>query len=278
MSKSAVLIGFYYEDSDWKTLGGVLIDLYLAYKHFTQVGFKTKVITDCDNKVIPSKVNEAILEGIVDVEILDFLDLLIDLDLIAHVDSKREFEVALRNYLHSEPEVVIYFSGHGSDDMNGLVLPDNDIFAWSLFRRIIIENTSEIAIILDCCYPSDLNLPYVYSVEKNRFVLREGVDYLFTKEKIISIQSSEPQSKSISSNKGSLFTRAFFKHLLPGLEDISLKGMVKFVQQEMKPLSKQRIACYSSYPQLPIIQSWIRSNLKIVYQPHRENFLIFTTK
>lgn len=263
--KIALLIGFYYyEHTEWKSLGGALIDIYLAWKHCNQLGFKVYILSDFYDAEIPKSIHNAILEGYVDVEILDFFNN--KEALFYNISSFKEFEGNIRDVIDDDIDrLFVYFSGHGDLDREGLVLPNNEIANWIDFRDWIVSGCRkecQIVFAIDCCFPNPLNMPYMFI--EDCFRLRD--EYAIpTLTHILCFESSKPEHKSSSSNSGSLFTRYFFQ----SLKSIRISQIKKSIDNQIKSTisrkNAQKICIYSAYPEIPILYSWMYSKEHIEY-------------
>jgi len=229
--KKALLIGFGYDPGvkfvpEYKVcalnhayhreLRGAIIDIYLAYRYFASRGYHIEIL--CDFTEEPSSISSSVLSGYVDVEILNFLEE--RSHLITRIRNKGDLEMELMGRCHglekSEVEVV-YFSGHGESGgpKDNFILPDGEGVAWLEFYEYVkkCRGGDRVYIILDCCYPSNLDLRYTFrDGEFAENIIYRACEHL---GKITLITSSGTDESAISSDRGSLFT----KYLLEFLEE-----------------------------------------------------------
>lgn len=227
--KRALLIGFGYnsgvkfvpEDKVCalnhpyhRELRGAIIDIYLAYRYFAFRGYHIEIL--CDFTEEPSSISNSVLSGYVDVEILNFLEE--HSHLITCIKNKRDLEMELVGRCHglekSEVEVV-YFSGHGEGGgpKDKFILPDGSRVVWLEFYEYVkkCRGGECVYVILDCCYPSNLDLRYTF--QDGEFVeniIYRSHDHL---GKITLITASGTDESAISSDRGSLFTKYLFEFL-----------------------------------------------------------------
>jgi len=272
MQKSAILIGFYYNHPGWKSLCGAIIDLYHAWEHCSNLGFEIKMINDFLKESVPDSINDAVLGEYIDVEVFDFCEN--QREKMYNVESKSEFKKRLIESLQDVGDVLfLYFSGHGDKGRDGIVLPDDTVLKWNIFFKIIVsqvpENT-EICLVLDCCYPSHLDLSYQL-IDENRFRLVKDQS-IPPPQQLLVFTSSSPEERSDSSDNGSLFTRFFFLQLKEVLQDKDKSlNLLKFKQNIDEKIRKkrgknaQRVHIYRSHPHLPLLKSWLWNSKEIEY-------------
>jgi len=184
----------------------------------------------------------------------------------------------LNSIIKNEKKYLIYYSGHSYN--NNLIIPLNKEINFITFRNIICENInvdSEIFIILDCCNPSGLQLPYY--LKDNKFLLSSS-SKTFIKQNILLITSSNNTEKSYSSINGSNFTNLLIKYIsdintidnynfsnnvfIKLKNNRNLDRLYKNLTSEIKSLyngllnsNNQTISIYSSYINDPILFLWI---------------------
>jgi hypothetical protein len=271
---TAILIGFEYKND---YLPGTIIDLYHCYKWCKSFNCVTKILTDIEN------VNEDILRDAID-------NKLARKDLLKFYDSASPTIISnlttliaeIRNIINNiyDNRLIIYYTGHGVSYDN-LVLPDDTLLSMNDLKKIILENTlstTEIFIVLDCCNPNGIGLPF--KLNGNMFELSttdmSALDFI--EHRILLITSSADHQKSVATHLGSLFTRYLFQML------IDMNSYDKsWIKKENIPLSvnrnlqrltgnlicairklhtgyQQNISIYSSYIIDPILWSWLGNN------------------
>lgn len=261
MKKTAILIGFHYPHNEhYRSLNGSLIDIYLVYKHCESIGFHTKVMGDFCIKSVTN--NNAILQGYVDINILDFCGE--KEDKISSLYGQTSFKTALSKALKDVGnKLLVYFSGHGDYEGKKMILPDGSGILWKEWYQWIIDavdSSVDICFVLDCCFPPTFDLPY--RLHKSRFRSKRLYEISLPRPILLFIAS---ESKTDSSDNGSLFTRFLFQRLAELKHNhhlcISLDSIKKFVDTSIKHSQKkrdpQRMSIYASYSHSTHLPPWL---------------------
>ena len=157
--KRAILIGFEYKNKE--KLPGIIIDLYLAYNFLKINGFKDgeiKILTDINIDLKTDVLRTAILEEIVNSDILSFIKDSKDKDIyyeFTNLEYYNNFETIVKS---KTDYMFIYYSGHSKD--GNIILPDGSLYSLDLFRDLFVK-AKQCLFILDCCESTGLNLPYL---------------------------------------------------------------------------------------------------------------------
>lgn len=280
MRKTAILIGFHYPSSkNFRPLNGSLIDIYLVYKHFNSLGFEVIILGDFCKPVLPVK--KAILNGHVDIEVINFCDS--NEEKIIKLKDKKSFKRNIKNALTHDPQkLVIYFSGHGETCGTKMLLPDNTYVKWkewySWFDKYT-SKTTEMCYIMDCCFPPTFDLPYKLkkgsfkSTIPSRLICRPGV------YKVLLFASSSSNTSSQTSDSGSLFTRFLIgkwgeiqKNLpvcitLESIKEFTDRSIDQTLTESSKEISEentQKMHIYSSHIIPPFLPFWLWNKYKNV--------------
>jgi len=280
MRKSALLIGFYYDHPGWKSLCGVLIDLYHAWEHCNSLGYEVRIINDFLEESMSGSINSAVLNGYVNVEVLDFFEN--QHENMFNVSNKREFKMTLKDSLQDVEDILfVYFSGHGDEERQGLVLPDDTLLDWNIFYKTLlssIPNHTQLCFVFDCCYPTDLDLSYGFGEKRFRLNHPYTIPPLNHVKLFI---SSSPSERSESSDHGSLFTRFFFQQLKDILHNktssLNLSDFKKTIDKNIKikrGKSAQKMHIYSSHFCLPLLDWWLWNTKCIEYLTSQKIFRI----
>ena len=280
MKKTAILIGFYYDHPGWKSLCGALIDLYHAWEHCNGLGYEVRIINDFLEESIPDSINSAVLNGYVDVDVLDFCET--QRENMCNVLSKTEFTKALKSALEEVGDVLfIYFSGHGDEERDGLVLPDDSLLEWNIFYKILLSHVpmdTEVCLVFDCCYPPDFNLSYTLCEKRFRLLHPYAIPPL---HQIQVFTSSHPSQRSESSDRGSLFTRFFFQQLKEifsnkssSLNLVDFKDNIDEKIRNKRGKKAQKIYIYSSHSHLPLLKWWLWNTKHVEYLLSKKVFQI----
>jgi len=295
-----IIIGFSYINGlPEKAIPSVIIDIHRAYKFMKDItnipSDSILILTDMDKQILPPGISEWVAEGIVDLDIMDFMTTEPKYHAIVSYEEIID-NITLKLSEKKYTKIILYYSGHGSNGkldlpnkshisiqkIRELFLfnsyyysekgsePDNGI---SMISDSILQNYRDVFIILDCCNGSDLDLPFYLDIPSKRFKLASNyhlrsrlVDNLksFIDKRVLLIVSSQQHENAVSTYKGSLFTRLFFNRLylmVKSSKERSLVNLITELNKEIKSrLSKEYIqtaSIHSSYPFLPVIPSWI---------------------
>lgn len=258
--RKAVLVGFRYEGN--KKLPGIVVDLYQIYTFLKENGWKEEeiyVLTDVKGDQDTNVLRKAILEKIVDTNILSFISLLKKnnryIRYKAHSHSNNFTSIfnntgSLEESMLSKQNLFFYYSGHSKD--NCFVLPSDALVSFNTFLDLTYD---EVFIILDCC-EGDLGLTYqcfdnFYRFKNEKFFPRH----------ILAFSSSLDNEKSLTDAAGSLFTKNIVKTLRRRtsvykiLED-SKNSQKQQQRQQSNLICKATINISASYP-LEYVFSWV---------------------
>jgi len=266
---TAIIIIFHYNQ-----LEGAISDLYKVFQWFFLLNFNIIIISDIEFTT----------------QIIDYLYLYYnknDIDTflknikLAHFILLKNNKILIDTlasftYINTK-HLFVYYSGHAKN--NEIVLPDKTMLSFITFKYLLLNINNDIFCMLDCCYPSCLQLPFKFNFTHNTFFLNENIDCI--PHHFLLITSSNNNEKSISSIKGSLFTASFFSSLLSHTSEkkINLIHIIKEVTMKMNKLNvnyKQTISLYSSFNIYPLLPSWLLQNYKfnIYYDLTSDTFLI----
>lgn len=189
------------------------------------------------------------------------------------------------SYPHIENKIENKIENDNSEDLGDNLQTSDNVDPELNYSLLTIEELKDIffvnqrceyIFIFDCCYGTDMNLPYIFndvfkfnlnkktinSMGKN-IILRP---YKFYKNNIICISSKKDITKQISSNSGSLFTKLLFKVF--ATKNKSLQFLVANMlhpedidryHNSLKEytLNGQEVTISSSYPNLIKIFPWV---------------------
>ncbi|AYV86338.1 MAG: hypothetical protein Solumvirus5_5 [Solumvirus sp.] len=177
---SAILIGFEYQVIKADTKDGInittvfpntVIDMNLVDQFCREQNWETKYITDIKEEKLPEGVHEVVVGGRVDLKSLTFYKN--NNANFIMVDTRKKFlEVFTSEIIRlskgKDKKLFVYYTGHGIGDKNGkssILLPNDEQVSFTEVREIITKyffSDGDIVCILDCCYPSSMDLPYQY--------------------------------------------------------------------------------------------------------------------
>lgn len=301
----AVLIGFQYNtlslaesclnhNKKKKGLPGIQPDLYHAFLHAKNIGAdRISIITDINKDNHSSILAKSAVCKTSNADVFNFIE-----------NSKAQgyhhlyrdvetFSNLLETLIKDGERVFIYYTGHCKDrhlllpgkisdtqscksyDTPSLLLQLRDemlsYVRYSLddFRRIIVNNVAanaEVLVIMDCCYSTGLNLPFLLTPHLNRYRLTGDVRH-FTVPKIICISSTNSRQKSMAKIDGSVFSNILFESFQQGVK--SLTKLVETVSSACQKAGyRQEITIHSSYPEPLMLWAWFFKasiNIKLIH-------------
>lgn len=319
MSK-CLLIGFSYGEGNFNeddvriNLPGIIIDLYLAYKKVKSINpLEICIITDISRNIQTELLTAAIFEGTVKSDILNFIDTIKKEGIYHPYSGRSDFIKKLTDFSSNTSHYFTYYTGHY--DNGRVVLPthnkdicytddsNNSYLDGTIFRNLIVNKSNpncEHLFIMDCCnfdgfgliyssFPRSINHRKSYKSytsvreEQNKYILDPNIQSRFyvTKE-IICISSSSINLKSIATNKGSLFSKIFFKVI----SDISssdgtvkrksrnLLSLCRDINDKLSTYNKtQKVTVYVSCPFVKILPRWFIDGIIISIEA-TANFII----
>jgi len=175
------------------------------------------------------------------------------------LNNNEEFNDILEN-IKINHNFIFYYSGHANN--NGIILPNESIYSFSLLKSKIINMNKNIInphifIIFDCCHAPSFFLPFKWN-SNFEFIN----DCEFTKTKILLISSTNENEKTYWSNNGSIFSRILFstlRYIYKENKSISFHYLIKIMNQQLYKLNI-KVNLYSSHFIEPYLWSWICSN------------------
>lgn len=274
--RNVLLIGFDYDKSlNWATLPGIVIDLYLIYK-ITQksrpdkISVITDIICDLQTKIL----KQAILDQIVDDNVLEFIDILKERKQhFVYYDYEMFMDQILKACMNSS-QLFIYYTGHSKDGY--MILPDETFILFSKFRSDILSycnSICDIIIITDCCQGTCMGFPYRLMLEnspnnnnsiKSLYRLTPNQNKIFPKQNIICISSAMNDQQSIATRDGSFFTQSLYKLLNDHIRNLS--HILYELISNCKLKYAQTAMIHASQPNMKFIWGWLygNSNLMII--------------
>ena len=284
-------------------LPGVLIDLYLAYQFCLRSNpHKIIVITDVENDPNWQDVLGAFGMQLVGSQVLDFVSECKTKGYYRRYRDKEWLINEVQECSKDASRLMFYYSGHctnGNLELPASLAHDraracemdislikpapptkNDSIDMTELSRHIITPTQPLAtnlFIFDCCYCTDLGLPFRLE-DDDVFKLCSNNNRFYTKRRILSLSSTTPQQRSISTINGSFFTRHYFLAMrddvrnlsnIRGIisascaeDDFSVKLSINNIQHDDKDNTKthqQTMSIYGSHPHIENIWPWLFS-------------------
>lgn len=267
---TAILIGFRHQGGVIGTLPGALIDIHRAYRFCHSLNWNTHVISDITDEKLPSGISSVIAHGSIHNAIMTFMTE-IKSDKLINIRTAIELKNALNTILskNQNKRLFIYYSGHGL--YSSIVCPDSNKLDFMDFRSLITDSTKrlgdadgpEVFLVLDCCKPGNLFLPYTLKDEKFDI----SSTYIASKNRILLITSADTDQYSTATKFGSLFSEFFFDYLnkllnkdagkWPSRNLNVIRKAINDNLQKSKTGYKQTMNVYSSHVMLPLLWSWI---------------------
>lgn len=240
-----IMVSMLYPSSN-RELTSFVIDAYRIYSLYSHVADCVTLLDtvpsypkNIDNLVIQGDVCSEAREFPSAYEIIRDVDHVIDSILISASNHRR---------------LILYFSGHGTSQ--GFLFPNNKYMTWSMLQETLarLPKDSEVLLMLDCCCPNSLGLPFALSSESKRF---QWIGGNFIQSKVILVTSANSNEKSVSISSGSFFTR-FMCDSLPSLP--SLPHLIREVNEKIRKRATgydQTVSCWCSYPLSSVLWSWL---------------------
>lgn len=296
---ACIIIGFNYSskfnDKFRGYLKGIIVDLYTCYTYTKKLVNKENmvIITDITINYSAQELKEIVMEDSVDVEIFNFVNDIIENQVLHIYSSKKDLIDIIENRLKGKERILFYYTGHSYDAKILLPIlnnhycyiynstPDTILDLYEL-KEIICNNSNldaEIFMILDCCNSNGLGLPYKLTDEVYR--LNYYPDTLFksthfkrhyTLQKIICFSSTYIDENAIALKCGSIFTITLFKNIKTHRK---INNLLTIISTECLKKFEQSANVSSSYPNLKLIWRWLIVNDDVKFEiDHLKNFFI----
>ncbi len=228
-------------------LPGLLVDVYRVYRHFSELGFQIRYITNAGNEVIPEEALSHITSGDLDTGLFDFSEYL---NKVVVEDVVEELSKQVPATI--QDRVVVYFTGHG--ELGSLLTPDG----FKVDNNVLLKLCSggNNTLLLDCCHPLCLD----FSLDNESWNFRTLGK---CKNSILCITACRSEDKSLAGTIGSLFTTDFFRYLNNQREGpwASLSTMIETIRKNCG----QRVVASCTIPGVPVIPSYLYSKMVIEF-------------
>jgi hypothetical protein len=264
-----VILGFSYHDIPGKELVSSMTDIYIIYSFYKERGFRIYLLTDMDTFPKEHDMLGLYTSGIINEKYKEFVDNFSSIRRV--VKTKYDLENAFEDVsITQDRRLVFYYTGHGKKD--NIILPDGCYSAMDLRNSIIklgsnsfqslntdersLSNGldtigSQIFIILDCCNPHGLYLPFMYIREKNDYMMMNNH---FVLPRIILITSSEEDNPSKANMRYSIFTKELFTLLGDKRQTYHFQSIINTLD---KVLTDQKCIVKASCPNLKTPWPWV---------------------
>lgn len=258
-----VIVGFGYQGKD--TLTSTLSDIYVVYSFYRDLGYPVYICSDIDQPEIPKGTLDLLTHKKVDEKFMGFIQYTFkqEAQYVASHDSLLEYLSNISSFDElGDRKVLFYFTGHGVPE--GIVLPDNSLMSSIELRNAILNIGSrhnvkldsigsQIFIIMDCCNPHGLYLPFCFSREFNEY---RQVSNLMVCPQILLIASSDPSGVVSAHHTLSSFTDA----LISRVRDVKATYCVVDLLNYIDKITNGVSAAHTSYPTLYTPWAWLVTN------------------
>lgn len=157
--------------------------------------------------------NKLPIQGDINIVFSYFKKLTNDITVFTDIRKKEFVKITssdtYRNYITNliSNKIIFYYTGHS--DGGRMIFPDGSYISFEEIKDILVSSrTKDIVVILDCCYPNGMKLPYRF--EDNKWIM---INNNFIDKNFICISSAEDTQESAVNHKGSLFTEYLFDYL-----------------------------------------------------------------
>lgn len=263
---TVIIIGFGYSN-----LPSTITDIYRVYSAHSKLGHRIYIGSDIIKPDKPEGIINLLASRSVDENFIPFIEN--EFTKIRTLVSDRD---TLINFLHQveltdDQNLVFYYTGHGVS--KGLRMPDGDIYdPLDLRDQLLCLNYSElnhsdaeILIILDCCKPHDIYLPFKYESDNEFYQI--GKHFLLPK--ILLIVPTNPDGMIEASPNESLFTKILYATLFNPRNTYDIRTLVETVNNKLREIN---CTVYSSRVSEKIIWSWVCSKFNLSFD--QKNFTL----
>jgi hypothetical protein len=262
---TVLIIGFSYGN-----LSATITDIYYAYSYYARLGYQIHIGTDLIEKINIGDYIGLLSNQSVDDQFVPFVKTTFYQQRKIVIDRDSLLSWFNSIIITTDRNLIVYYTGHGVE--NHIVLPDNTNFSASDFRSSILrlsnernilinEKNANILVIIDCCNPHGLFLPFKFNRESKCFY---HTNNNFVLPKMIVITSSEPDTQSQALRLESPFTKYFFSHIADQTNSYDIGSICDQIDLKMRSNDKinsgQTCTAYVSYPSLLVLWSWTVSN------------------
>jgi len=292
LNKLAIIIGFQYEQDEPTEydpamrgqLPGIIIDIYQAVTQARIANFdRVIVITDLYNDERTTLVNNALNDGVVDIDILEILKSLKENNEYYYYNSKDTMINLIRDTIPDYNRIFLYYTGHAFrgyillprhrlkiSTIDNQTIPCIDDDRWKIvdvkdmIHELTVESLQSI-IVMDCCNGNGMNLPFI--LKGNDFRLNDNLleQWNFNKQQIICFSSAMFDEDSQAGTDGSTFSLQFFGLLRDSLSndhriishDLSLPYFLTVIQNNCLTQYDQTAMIHVSHPIIVSIWAWL---------------------
>lgn len=255
---TVIIIGFGYSN-----LPSTITDIYRVYSAHSKLGHQIYIGSDIIKPIKPGGTVNLLANRSVDENFIPFVEN--EFIKIRTLISDRD---TLINFLHQieltdDRNLLFYYTGHGVSD--GLKMPDGDVYnPLDLRNQLLYLNhsklnhpKSQIFIILDCCKPHNIYLPFRYDLDGEFHQISKH----FLLPKILLIVPTNPDGMIEAFPSESLFTKILYNILFNPCSAYDIRFLVENINNKLGG----GCTVYSSRTSEKIIWSWICSTINISF-------------
>lgn len=258
-----IIVAFQYEKTP-KELQSMIMDIYLVYSFYRDLDYKIFIASDAVSICSDINPTKYLVDGIIDQHYIPFARKKF-LDIRKYVTTRQELVNFFEDVQITEDRrVILYYTGHGTT--GGIILPNDTVLPSFELRSMLFNighsNKKEIPrsinglklqilIIMDCCNPHGLYLPY--KILSNEAEINQS--NLFISPDVILLVPCNENSPTLAQNSISPFTY----NLIETLKNPSLLVDIPNIIKRLS--SKQNCLAYVSYPHLMVLWPWTFTNI-----------------
>lgn len=259
---TVVIVGFGYQGKE--TLTSTLSDIYVVYAFYRDLGYTVRICSDIQNPEIPKGALELLTHKKVDEQFMGFIQRTFKQETIYTPNHDSFLQYLSEIPMTPDRKLLFYYTGHGVPE--GIVLPDNSLINSIELRNAILSIGtsfgikldsigSQIFIIMDCCNPHGLYLPFQFSREFNDF---RQVSNLMVCPQIILIASSDPSSVVSAHHTLSSFTDSVISCIRDLSGSYAITDILNYSDGGARESSGS--TAHASYPTLYTPWTWVVTN------------------
>lgn len=264
-----IIVAFQYEKTP-QELQSMIMDVYLVYSFYRDLDYRIFIASDAMTICCNTNPTKYLVDGVVDQHYIPFVKSNF-LDMRHRVTTRHELVNFFEDIqITDDRRVIVYYTGHGKT--GGILLPNNTTLPAVDFRSMIINlkvekaghglrpglfNTigSQVLIIMDCCNPHGLYLPYkVLSRESEINQLN-----LFISPEIILLVPCDENLQALAQDSISPFTRELINIFKDPSALVDIPSLIGRLSSDQ--LLTRKSMAYISYPHLMVLWPWTFTNI-----------------
>lgn len=265
---TVIIIGFGYTD-----LPSAITDIYRVYSAHFKLGHRIYIGSDIIKASKPKGIVNLLADDSIGEDFVPFIER--DFVKMRTLISDRD---TLINFLNGisitdDHHLIFYYTGHGHK--NSFRLPDKEVFSSFELRDKLLKldggkvatPDSQILIILDCCNPHGLYLPFRLNLTDEEEIKYIHISKNFVIPQILLIASTDETEISEAFRDESPFTKFLYKALFDSRKPYDLRSIVVYINSKVNRLISQKCVVYSSRVSIEMFWSWVVSKYDINFDP-----------